>query len=171
MQDQQQFLRWFTDLAGKPQEYSRAYIRNLPEKLVKSFLIGLDKHLEAAGETEGETADEFKVAKELLSNYAPTALKRFHASTRDYTTAQMERLQACQGTDAEELLAKITLKIKDSLIRIVKCQFEQLQMRMAIAENLLRIQELFVNNLAKGQTASKESFYRYLEENFDISKG
>ena len=103
MQDQQHFIKWFTELASKPKEYTEGYIQNLPVKLVKSFLTGLDKHLQT--EDEQEDTDAFTNTKELLSNYAQTALKRYHPNTNDYMTHQMIKMYEFQGSDTKELLA------------------------------------------------------------------
>lgn len=145
MNSEEKFYKWFFELSGKSENIIKEFVDNLPDKLINNFVSGLEKHQDNLE----DNSDPFDTTKLLLIDFSASSMKRYHPNSDFYISRQMDNLQTYQGTDEEEMLAKLTIQIKDSLIRVVKSNFDELQLRMSIAEKLIRMEEIFAIVLFK----------------------
>lgn len=104
----------------------------------------------------------------LVKNAPIKKIDQFHPS---YTTERLKTLQGPQSSENGELIAKISIQIKQDLLSIQKAEIDSLQKRFRIAENILRLAECYPSKLSGNhKRVPKDAFFEMLYENFNIGQ-
>ncbi|KAJ3018661.1 UNVERIFIED_CONTAM: hypothetical protein HDU68_011054 [Siphonaria sp. JEL0065] len=105
-------------------------------------------------DSDNETAGKWAKYKQFLVKYAPETLRN-HSSTLQPVSAVPE--------NEDNMTEALTALIKSNLALLSCQEIKSNEVRLTVAEQLIRLNEIFDNG-------SKGDFYQFISANFGISK-
>ncbi|KAI8845907.1 hypothetical protein BJ741DRAFT_9676 [Chytriomyces cf. hyalinus JEL632] len=129
----------------------KAAISRIPDRCLKAVMTASKKRKQTS---DDDTADKWAKYKKFLVTYAPETLRN-NPSTLEPVTGVSH--------NEEDMAEAITKLIKANLAILASNEAKSNQVRLIVAEQMLRLNELFNNG-------SKGDFYEFISVNLGISK-
>ena len=145
------FYTWMRHHHTKTDAELKAAISLILDRCLKAVMSATKKRKQ---NSDDETADKWAKYKKFLVTYAPETLRNNPSTVQPVTGV---------SHNEEDMAEAITKLIKANLAILASNEAKSNQVRLIVAEQMLRLNELFNNG-------SEGDFYEFISTNFGISK-